>query len=459
MSIRVKITLWFTVVVSALLIISFWSINKRLENKNKSQFQQRLKNRTISTAKIWAISDTMVKDLMNNLDSGSIASLRNKYVAIYDKQYRILYQFADNPSDSSTPTASIFEKVKNKGELFFSEGARDAYMIRYTADSQPFYTVTIAFDEYRKNVSSNLKVILWIISTAGIILSLLSGWLFSDIILQPINRIVKDVNQLSSTNLSGRISVGNKKDELNALAETFNSLLKRLEDSFLIQRRFISNASHELSTPLTSMSSQLEVGLQQKRSSEEYEKIIKSVSDEVHVMMELTKCLLEIARAGSDGAIELTDVRIDEVLMNTVAHIKKTFPGYSINVQFSDLPENENECIVPGNSDLLYTAFKNIIENGCKYSEDNKINIDLSFVDKKIILDFVNKGDVLAEEDIEKIFQPFFRGSSAQGKPGFGLGLPLTKRIIKLHNGILSVFSHPAQGTRFHIELFSRAAS
>ncbi|HVT86641.1 MAG TPA: ATP-binding protein [Chitinophagaceae bacterium] len=459
MSIRLKIALLFTILVSGLLAISFWSINEWLASKNKFQFQQRLKSLTISTTRLWAISDTLIQSFMNNLYSGSVASMKNKYVAIYDDSNNIHYQFADDPADSTKPSPSSFKKANDKGELFFTAGKRDGYLLKYIDEKHRFYIVTIAYDEYREMVGNNLKTILWIIATAGFFLSFLSGWFFSDIILRPISRIVKEVNQFSSTNLSSRISAGNTKDELNALAETFNGLLDRLEESFIIQRRFISNASHELSTPLTSMSSQLGVGLQQKRSIEEYENILKSVSDEVHVMQELTKSLLEIARTGSEGAIELTDVRIDEVLMKTVANVKKTFPEYIVDVHFADLPEEENECIVHGNTDLLYTAFKNIVENGCKYSEDKTINVYLNFAGKKIILDFVNKGDALAEEEIEKIFQPFFRGNSAIGKPGFGLGLPLTKRIVQLHNGILNASSDPLQGTRFHIEFFSKASS
>ena len=459
MSIRLKIALWFTVLVSCLLFLSFFTINEWLSLKNKTQFQNRLKNRTIATARLWNPADTQIQNVMSNLDSGSVASLKNKYVAIYNDSKKALYQFADNPLDLPVLGQPVFEKAKVSGETFFSIGKRVGYLLRFTDNNQRLYVVTIAFNDYQEAVGDNLKTILWIISAAGLILSFLSGWFFSGIILRPINRIVNEVNQFSSTNLSNRISAGNTKDELNALAETFNDLLNRLEESFLMQRKFISNASHELSTPLTSMSSQLDVGLQQKRNVEEYEKILKSVSDEVHVMQELTKSLLEIARTGSEGAIELTDVRIDEVLMKVVAFVKKIFPDASINLNFTNLPEDENECIVHGNPDLLYTAFKNIVENGCKYSDDKKITIQLEFIAKKIVIDFVNNGDVIAEEEIEKIFQPFFRGSSALEKPGFGLGLPLTKRIVHLHNGILNVSSDPLHGTRFHIELFSKAIS
>ena len=459
MSIRLKISLLFTVLVSSFLIISFLSISKWLESKNISQFQQRLKDRTSAIVRLWEISDTLIQNVMSNLDTTSLASFRNKYVAIYDGNKKIRYRFYENPTDTTTPPPVSFNKAGETGETFFTEGFRDGYLLSYTDRNQKYYAFIIARDEYRENVSNNLKAVLWIVATAGILLSFFAGWFFSGFILRPIKRIVGEVTLFSTSDLSNRISAGNTKDELNALAKTFNDLLDRLEDSFLIQRRFISNASHELSTPLTSMSSQLEIGLLQKRSSEDYEKIMRSVSEEVHVMSELTKSLLEIARTGNEGAIELSDVRIDEVVMKAVANVKKSYPETVLIVHFADLPEDENECIIPGNSDLVYSVFKNIIAHGCKYSKDKKINVNLNFTDKKIILDFANNSDILTEDELEKIFQPFFRGSSASGKPGFGLGLSLTRRILKLHNGTLSVSSHPAQGTHFHIELFSKAAA
>lgn len=458
MSIRFKIALLFTFLVSCLLLISFWSINTWLASKNKSQFQQRLKNRSISVSRLWTISDTLIRTVLRNLDSGAIASLENKYVAIYDDSNKIHYRHLDSPNDTATIAASDLKVARDKGETFFTIKEREGYILKFANKNKIYYIALVANNEYGRKVKNDLNSILWVISFAGFFLAFLSGWFFSYYILKPISRIVKEVNQFSSDHLSNRISAGNPKDELNALAETFNKLLDRLEESFLTQRRFISNASHELSTPLTSMSSQIEVGLMQKRSEKEYEHILRSVSDEVHVMQDLTKSLLEIARTGSEGTIELTDVRVDETLIKAMAHVRKAFPDYRVELNFSDLPEDENECIVPGNPDLLYTAFKNIIENGCKYSDDKKTIVDLNFKENKILIDFLNKGDVIAEEEIEKIFQPFFRGTGSSGKSGFGLGLSLTKRIIQLHNGKLNAQSDPVHGTRFHIELISIAA-
>lgn len=100
----------------------FFSINEWLSSKNKFQFQQRLKNRTIATARLWTASDTLIQIVMTNLDSGSVASLKNKYVAIYNDSNKVQYQFADNPLDLPVLAPSVFTKAKEKGEAFFSFG-------------------------------------------------------------------------------------------------------------------------------------------------------------------------------------------------------------------------------------------------------------------------------------------------------------------------------------------------
>ncbi|MGH2566126.1 MAG: hypothetical protein ACRDE5_16525, partial [Ginsengibacter sp.] len=164
MSIRLKIALWFTVLVSGLLFISFWTINEWLSSKNKFQFQQRLKNRTIATARLWTASDTLIQNVMPNLDSGSVASLKNKYVAIYDDNERIHYHFSDYPPDTITPAQSYFKKAKDKGEAFFSAGKRNGYLLRYIDEKHKLFILTIAYDEYHENVSNNLKTILWVIA-------------------------------------------------------------------------------------------------------------------------------------------------------------------------------------------------------------------------------------------------------------------------------------------------------
>ena len=121
------------------------------------------------------------------------------------------------------------------------------------------------------------------------------------------------MNEISFQNISQRIATSNRKDELNQLAQTFNSLLERLETSFNNQKSFIANASHELSTPLAAISSQLEVALLQNRIENEYKKVLASVHEDVIHLNSLVRKLLELAKAGAGKGISLEPVRIDEI--------------------------------------------------------------------------------------------------------------------------------------------------
>jgi len=265
---------------------------------------------------------------------------------------------------------------------------------------------------------------------------------------------MSEVNLISTHNFSQRIAIKNRtNDELVKLAQTFNKLLDRLQDSFTIQRRFISNASHELSTPLTSISNQLEVALQRSRGVEEYREVLQSVHEDISELHILTRSLLEIAKAGSQGSIDLNEVRIDDVLFKVVSDIKRQNTDYKTIVGFEEFPDDDIAFTVFGNKNLLYIALKNIVENGCKYSDDLQSNITVSVVDNLISIKVQNAGDIIAESDIENIFQPFFRTESAQQKPGFGLGLTLAKRILILHKGRILASSNPETGTEFIIEI------
>ena len=269
----------------------------------------------------------------------------------------------------------------------------------------------------------------------------------------PITQIIREVKQISSFDLSQRVRAGTGQDEMSQLGNTFNDLLSRLQEAFAIQRRFISNASHELSTPLTSVSSQVEVILQKDRSADEYKQVLYSVKEDVQQMRLLTKSLLEIAKTGSQGGIELNEVRVDEVLMKVVGEVKKGNAEYNVELDFGEFPEDEKDFVVFGNSELLYIAVKNVVENGCKYSPDKRSVIDLSFAYHKIFIRVVNQGTVIPAEEISQIFQPFFRGAGTGVTRGFGLGLAMAERIIALHKGSIHVTSDQANGTSFTIEL------
>ncbi|RYG01104.1 MAG: HAMP domain-containing histidine kinase, partial [Chitinophagaceae bacterium] len=126
---------------------------------------------------------------------------------------------------------------------------------------------------------------------------------------------------------------------------------------------------------------------------------------------------------------------------------------YNVDLNFKEFPEDEKSFLVFGNSELLYSAIKNVVENGCKYSPNHISNVELRFPDSRIEITVTNEGDIIAEEEIENIFQPFYRSGNIGQAKGFGLGLALAKRIISLHKGQIEVRSDLITGTVFTITL------
>lgn len=446
-----KITLLFTALVTAILLVVSFSVYYFNSLERKDIFKKRLKSRANNNAQIFTYFLDSNSAVLNRINTSSLESLPHKSVGIYNVRGAPLYEYNANDAQPLSFSRAYVQQVVQEGEGFFVIDDREVYALHYTEDRNPIIVAVAAYDMDGWTQLKRLKQIFTAALLMGAFIALVTGRLFSRQLLKPVARLIREVNDISSHNLSHRIYTGKTQDELSQLATTFNELLDRLQESFTSQRRFISNASHELSTPLTSISSQLQVTLQRERSIEEYRQVMQSIQEDVVQMRQLTKSLLEIAKTGSEGSIELNEVRIDEILFKVVADIKKISLNYKAELQFSDL--EEFNFLVFGNSDLLYISIKNIVENGCKFSPDHVSEVSLSYKDGQVIIEVSNRGQTIPEGEREQIFQPFYRAASASGIGGFGLGLALAKRIIGLHKGALFLKSGNPSQTTFVIQL------
>ncbi|MDB5276568.1 MAG: histidine kinase [Ferruginibacter sp.] len=396
--------------------------------------------------------DTLGLNLINKTDSFSILSVKNKIVQAYDSLNKRIYNYTDNEADTLQIGNDALGKSRAGNIILFKSGAREAVI--YYDEKDRITVLVAAYDEQGKKDLQHLTYILWLILIAGILTAFASGYFFSKILLRPVKKIADEVNSITAHNLAHRLKSGNANDEWNYLSETLNDLLNRLQESFEIQRRFISVASHELSTPLTSISSQLEVSLQRERLTEEYRKVIGSVYQDVRHLSKLTQTLLEFATvSGNAGGLELNLIRIDEVLMRLPSEMTKMDKSYTVKLAFDHLPEDEAGLLVFGNAELLFTAIKNIVSNACKYSPDRLAKIKLSVTQLIIAISVEDEGKGIPENELQNIFQPFYRAEDSRSTIGFGVGLPLVNRIIKLHKGQIKISSIVGKGTTFYIQL------
>lgn len=453
MPVKLRITILFTIISMLVLALVCGSIYYIASANRVTSIKTRLVNRAITTARLLSQSETFNRDVISKIDALTASALKNKTVQAYNAANARIYSFSDSFADTIHVKPSVLQAAITNSPQYFTSGPQDAVGYYYTENNNRIVIISAAYDELGKNNLRDLLFILVISSIGGVIISFISGYFFSGRLLSPVKNIADKVNEISAQNLATRLASGNVKDEWFYLADTLNRLLDRLQDSFESQRRFISNASHELSTPLTAISSQLEVYLQKERSVDEYRKVMGSIYQDVQHLSELTKTLLEFAKtSGNAGGIELNYFRVDETLLKLPAEISKVGQGYSVDLSFSDLPDDEQLLVVFGSEELLFTAIRNIVLNACKYSPDKQANVSLSVSGRRVVIAISDRGPGIHEDEISRIFEPFYRSESRRKTEGFGLGLSLALRILKLHKGEINVRSSE-QGSTFFLEI------
>ncbi|WP_247235098.1 sensor histidine kinase KdpD [Telluribacter sp. SYSU D00476] len=226
----------------------------------------------------------------------------------------------------------------------------------------------------------------------------------------------------------------------------------RFELAVIAQKNFVSYASHELRTPLAVIMGELEVTLLKERSPEAYQESLTRVLNEVRNLNDVVNSLLELARADSGTSTALHKVRIDEILWEAQAQVLNKNPEYKVEIQFENMPDNEEDLQVIGNEILLRTAFTKLTDNACKYSDNHRVEVLLEVGTDTIRVHFQHQG-VGSEEQLPQQLTTFYGESAAQDTHSDGLSLVLVKRIIDIHQGQIDITSRPGAGSTFTIRL------
>lgn len=455
MPIRYRITLVYTVIVTIIMLLLCWAIYFYSAQNRISEFNERLYSKAYSTAMLLKSKQFNAADVIK-FNEASPSSLFRKSINVYDHRFEQTFSYRDPDALPLDVNNDILRKAMKFKKYFFGWDGRDAVAIHYNDGEFNYLVVVAAYDNDRVEWLTKLRAILAVCFFGSITVVIITGYIFSVGLVSSISSLTNRIRQISSENFLQRLYIGSGKDELQQLGSTINDLLERLRISFETQRRFISNASHELSTPLTVITSQLDVALQRDRTNEEYKNIIRSIKDDSKRLGLLVKSLLEIAKAsgGPSRGIELSSVRIDELLMGLPAEMKNISRLYEIELSFDEFPENEAACVVYGNEALIYSAIKNIVHNACKFSKNKTAYVRLSFTNRNIVVTVKDNGPGIPENELDQIFQPFFRGYKQDNLiHGVGLGLALAKRIAELHKGDIQVTSVLGEGSTFTITL------
>lgn len=453
MQIRNKLTLRFALLVGSFLLAFSLVIYTLSANYRKQEFNQRLKERGVNTAKLLIDVKEIDNELLRIIDSSNYSALIGNEVVVFDyfKKSKI-YSSVD--SSSIVMDEELLSKIRTEGEYEFRQGGREAIGLLYSNDFRRFVVISSAIDIYGMTKLQNLFWVLFFGFMVSVIFIILIGRNYARQALKPIVNVISEVSSITASNLSQRVNEGNGNDEIAQLAITFNKMLDRIETAFKMQKSFVSNASHELRTPLASLTSQIEVVLMKNRSEEEYKEVLLSVLEEARGLTNLSNNLLEIASSEQElGTMSVGKVRLDELLIDTHSDIQVVRPDSRIEMDIIDNSGDAEDLSIQGNENLLKLIFINLIDNACKFSDNKPVKVTIEYRKFDVLLSVSDQGIGIAEEDMAHIYEPFYRAANAQTKKGHGIGLSLISKIIKLHNGAIEIKSTPGVGTTVEVIL------
>ena len=452
MKIRNRLTLNFLIVTACLMLTEFSLIYYFFKRHTERDFLDRLEQRASFAVETISRDGVISGGIYNKLIDKSLLALPNETEEVYqvDQERKSLIQ----KSEIIFPPTFI-DNILNQGAANIRVG--DIYYAGklFELDHQPWIVLISAEDIYGRDKLDNLFSILLITFDLSLAILFLIGLYLSQQALSPISKIIAQVNVIRANNLHLRLKEGNGEDEIAKLAETFNNMLDRLETSFELQLNFINNASHELRNPLTAIIGKTEVALIKERSPDEYIDVLHSIEIEAHRLANLVNSLLRLAQTDQDkSGILIENIRIDELLCELKDNFNKTHPDNNIQLDFKTLPDQSDQLTIKGNYSLLNVAFNNVLDNACKFSQNRMVQIQINQItDHFIEISVVDQGLGIPQDEMPKIMEPFFRGSNVKQIKGFGFGLPLASKIVKIHRGSLQLSSNLGVGTRVTITL------
>lgn len=414
-------------------------------------FFKRLETRATIAAKYKFETDRLSADAVKTIRNQHLEKLSNERESIMPVDAATNIEAL---AKSSGLPVQLLKQVYADGKATLKNGETFYTGITYTNAGQPYIVVVSANNYYASHHIAFLRnVLLWAMLLIGIITTTLS-WYFSRHVFDPIKRITDDVRKVSTDNIHLRIEDKENSSEVSELVATFNDLLDRIETALETQKNFVSNASHELGTPLTTIIGEADVTLMKERTAEEYKEALQKILQQAERLDQITRSLLFLARTGySDNKLNFEITRTDEIVWEVKKTIDRLNPGNRIEIDFSLFPDDPKKLKVKANRQLLHLALANVFSNACKYSHNKPVKVSIAASDKDVVIVVQDQGVGIPAEEIKYIYDPFFRASNVHTFEGYGIGLPLTRNIVRLHSGSLQVASVVNAGTTVQINL------
>lgn len=441
MKVGSKIALFYTLVsvlTTVIIIAVFYIFSTQYINRLYASY---LREKAYLTAqKHWE------KD---EVDEQSYQIIQRKYDELLPEAHEILLNMDSLSEVRDTLNKYLTQQqqallIAGEDSIPFSFKYKDQLgaALYYPDNEGNFIVLVMSRNAYGTEIQEHLLLLSIFLVLFSSVLIYFIGKLYSGRILVPLQHILKELKKIRANSLNRRLKKTGNNDELEEIIVTLNSMLDRLDSAFKAEKSFVSHASHELNNPITAIQGECEISLLKERSTGEYMEALQRISSESKRLSNLIRHLLFLSRQDE----ELLKNNMEEIpLQDMLTDLTTGNDRIRLHIQ-----ESGTQATVQANPYLLKIALKNIIDNACKYSE-KEVDITLSRTNQQTVVEIEDRGIGIPQEEIEHIFQSFYRGSNTHDYAGQGIGLSLTMKIISAYNGKLEISSEIEKGTKVRV--------
>lgn len=442
LSVKLKVTLWFTLIMTlivATVLALLFVIGEKIVFE---ETQEKLINTvTESFDEIgYRFGKIDVDDDLDYYNEGV-------YVAVYDNSGKLIYGRLPSGFDRSLPFSE--DKIVTVGS---GEHAKYVYDLSHDVGRGNIVTVRgVLSAEGSEHAFSAMLNLAFVIFPLLIIIAATVGYLLTKRAFRPVKQIADAAESINNgDDLTRRIGLENGKDEIYKLANEFDSMFDRLQESFENEKRFTSDASHELRTPISVIIAESENALNDEETSGNAREALESIHSKATEMSKLVSSLLLLARADK-GHIKLSKENID--LSELASTVGDQIADIASEKRISVSADIEQNIHIDGDEAMIIGMLLNLCENGIKYGRvDGNLSISLKKEADLAVIRIKDDGIGIKKENQSKIFDRFFREDEARTS-GSGLGLPLAKYICEAHGGVINCESEYNAGSVFEVKL------
>ena len=472
-SIRTRLTLWYTGVLALVLVelalITYFVFLRSVESRTdaslnelsetflitlRAELEDQIGPDPFKAAAQVAIDEHLFRDQVY-----AVADTTGKMVVTSLESVRASFG-KDSPAPELLSSSSFQEflgaaasKERSFGKVRGGRNGYRAFARGFSARGKNYTLVILQSLRPQKEMLEEVTATFaWVIPVA-IVLASVGGYFLARKSLAPVVAMSSQAGRIGAANLHERLAVQNEKDELGHLAQSFNSLLDRLGESFERQRRFMADASHELRTPVAILRGEAEVALsQQARPVEEYRESLSVLHQEAQRLTHIVEDLFTLTRADAGQyPLQPSDFYLGELISECVHSARTLALAKKISLVFGD----GMDAPIHADESLLRRMVLNLLDNAIKYTpEGGRVTVECHGKGGEYALSFTDTGAGIPPELRPRIFERFFRADQARSRSesdggGAGLGLSISRWIATAHQGRLELTRSDSTGSTF----------